>query len=325
MRISGFDVDISKVYDKSYHKTNLNNFQNLSNDKINTIKDDITNHNYSLKTSDKDNINIVFCLDNNTHGLSLSKTTIEQLMAHFDKDNFIISDDKIILNKDAANFVSSWFKEIAYDLGLADADSNQDGRINNDELSKARLEVGIYGEFDGYLYVVNKLSDERFINTKNYDAIRLEIGTSISEYLDYVISSDRDFNGELSFAELNFTNANEEQEYKSELKEKYADIKRYKSDFKRAFEYHVKEGQNAEEIKNKQKEKELEQAELLAKLMQITLKIKKLGASSLTNDENKVLEKLGKNANAIETSVALELSSSLVKDIVSNKHLDIKI
>ncbi|MBT0881501.1 MULTISPECIES: hypothetical protein [unclassified Campylobacter] len=325
MRISGFDVDISKVFDTSYHKANLSNFHNLNQEQINAIKDDITNQNYALKTSDKDNINVVFSFDNNTQGVNLSKNTIEKLMAHFDKADFILSDDKLILNGNAANFVSSWFKTIAYDLGLAKADSNQDGRINNDELSNARLEVGVYGEFNGYIYVVNKLSDERFINTKTYDKLTLEIGTSISEYLDSVISSDRDFDGVLSFAEINFENISEEQDYKSELKEKNTDIKRYQNEFQRSIAYFAKEGQSTEEIKNKQKEKELEQAELLAKLMQITQKIKQQGLNSLTSDDNKILEKLGKSANAIANSVEIDLSISVVEDLVNNKILDIKV
>lgn len=89
--------------------------------------------------------------------------------------------------------------------------------------------------------------------------------------------------------------------------------------------YFAKQGKSAEEIKNKQKEKELEQAELLAKLMQIIIKIKKMGANSLTNDESNILKELGKNAKAIELQVdeMISLSESLIKDIASNNRLDI--
>lgn len=325
MRISGNEVDISKVFNASYHKTTLEHNQNLKNEQINKIQEDISNNNYSLKTTDKDTINVVFAISNDTFGINLSANTIDKLKAHFDKSDFIANNDKVILDGDAADFVSSWFKEIAFNLNLAKADSNNDGRINDNELKNAKLQVNIYGEFNGYTYVVNKLSDEKFINTKSFNSIELERGISISEYLDGVLASDRDFNGELSFAEISFENEKDEKEYLKELKEKNNDIKRYEREFKEAFNHHVKEGQTAEEIKNKQKEKELEQAELLAKLMQITLKIQKMGISSLTSDDNKVLEKLGKSAVAIENDLLIDLSTSVVNDMVQNKNIDIKL
>lgn len=325
MSISGFDTDISKILNSKYHKTNLGNPTHLSRQNIEKIQNDINDKNYSIKTHDKDTINVVFALDEGTVGIALSKNTLDKLQNHFKKSDFIKLDDKVVLNEDAANFVSSWFKEIAFNLGLANADKDNSGRINNEELRNAKIQVNVYGYFDGYQMVLDKLSDEKFIDLSLYSKSEAKAGISISEYLDSVLASDRDFNGELKFNEVVFESDKEEKEYLSVLSERKLDIKRYKNEFSNAQKYFAKQGKSVEEIKNKQKEKELEQAELLAKLMQIIIKIKKMGANSLTNDESNILKELGKNAKVIELQVdeMISLSESLVKDIFSNNRLDI--
>jgi hypothetical protein len=87
--------------------------------------------------------------------LKLEKDAFAKLQKSFSKNDFFQRDDAIIrLNADAEEYVASWYNDIAQTRGYVQADSNGNGKIDEDEVRE--LKVG-YNKRYTYDYLENKI------------------------------------------------------------------------------------------------------------------------------------------------------------------------
>lgn len=127
--------------------------------------------------------------------LNLSKENLERLKSQFDSHDFYArSDGAIRLNGKAEAFVSGWFGDIAYQQNLAGADKDGSGRVSGEEWREVRtfLVNGVYDAIG-----VTETSIETYIPFGDYADQATDLYQTIEEGLNYILETDKNFDGDL--------------------------------------------------------------------------------------------------------------------------------
>jgi hypothetical protein len=143
--------------------------------------------------------------------LSLKDSTIDTLKSHFGKDDFYKRDDGIIrLDNKAESYVAGWFADIAYKREFLKADSDGDGKLNQEEYANTNNSFKHSGRVEKHGNKVDKIStwinstyvssnnkEKNVINQFNNDNTDI----NIDKQLNLTIDKDKNFDSEISFAE----------------------------------------------------------------------------------------------------------------------------
>lgn len=127
--------------------------------------------------------------------LNLSKENLERLESQFDSHDFYARNDGAIrLNGKAEAFVSGWFGDIAYQQNLAGADKDGSGRISDQEWREVRtfLVNGVYDSIS-----ITETSIETYIPFGDYADQATDLYQTIEEGLNYILETDKNFDGDL--------------------------------------------------------------------------------------------------------------------------------
>lgn len=147
---------------------------------------------------------------NNTYvSVGLSDENLQRLQEVFGSQSIKKDGNgNVLLQGKAEEFVSSWFNDIAYKRGYINADTNQDGFLDNTE----RLNTNSF--VNGLMYSnggkdVNLSSDKnyaKFISSGNteYDNVKIDkqSSNSIEAELNRMIGLDNDADGSVAFNQL---------------------------------------------------------------------------------------------------------------------------
>ncbi|MBT0885420.1 MULTISPECIES: hypothetical protein [unclassified Campylobacter] len=151
-------------------------------------------YNTEYKTNKNDFYNTYFSFNQKTIGFDLSNKNREKLQEFFNEDNFKYFDDKLILQKDAASYVGSWFNYVAFKQNYLNADINKNGVLNKTEMLDIKLQFP---------------NSNVFTNISKTDIDCLELlgelqnYTSISNMMNYYIQDDKNYDLAITGLEKN--------------------------------------------------------------------------------------------------------------------------
>lgn len=161
------------------------------------------------KTNNTNTKTVKFYDDNKQTSVSLSSEAVDLLYSHFSKSDFMqLSDGSIGLSGEANAYVEGWFKDIAYSRDFIKSDTNNNGKIDKNELMNVKNFARHSNE--------NQDIEVEFVMRMSQNAAGYKTGfevldfvnqegafkqTSISDELNKTIKSDKNFDGKLGYLE----------------------------------------------------------------------------------------------------------------------------
>ena len=291
-------IDISQVKNTAIARKSDIKIKELNTLDINKLNASINSNSFSFKTNKEQDYNVFFRLDKDNIGVKLSENNINRLKEFFNEDNFIDTNKGIILDKDAASYVVSWFADTAYTRNYLAADKDNDGEITALEAWNLFDLVNVNYE------LLQDKNKEYFLKATNidetYDSNRIahsiEGKSDLSEALDIIIDMDKDLDGKVTAGE--YWNV-EDKDYINEFGIVYNDEN---------YSFMSIPGVNILASIEKLKEKELEELKKLTALV----KLKNQGLDVLSDDEKKLLK---------DFNINLKISEDKLKELITNDKL----
>ncbi|MBZ7986469.1 hypothetical protein AVANS14531_08975 [Campylobacter sp. Cr9] len=272
---------------------------------------DIKNiNNLEYKTNKNEEYNTYFSIENKTIGIKLSNKNYEKLHEFFNEDNFKCIDDKLILEKDVASYVGSWFNHVAFKQNYINADINKNGILSKNEMLDIKLQLP---------------NSDVFTNIGKVDIDCLELlgdidnYTSISNLMNYYIQNDKNYDLKITGLEKNGVAGIN---YAVEITMNNIDKSKLEQSIKKAAEEDIKRQSDLSnafnKINNNDYDKLSDDEKELLKSLQI--EIKENIAKTLKISEDKLKDLI----NSDKLKDFISYTKDFINELSETKLLDIK-
>lgn len=161
---------------------------------------------------------VEFFSDNQEISLNLSNQAFEMLKSRFDDKDFLtLKNGAIGLSGDANAFVDGWYKDIMQNRNFANADTNGDKIIRDEEFKNLKNDIKDEFNYDSFqdLSGAGTIVLRNIKNTKGYQNSEISSDLSLDDLLSKTIQSDKNYDGNLTRLEIAANGKNDRSGYKN--------------------------------------------------------------------------------------------------------------